>query len=496
MDRFPHEELHKRFICENHFKEQDFVNPDLKCRLKNTAVPRMYNEHLIKNSRTESNLRKSVLKTYQRIREKSIFSSEQVSESPATSASPCTAEWVDKLIELPLPDPGPSTSSSVDNEEIRKKDDNIFKLRKRLEEKDKKLGTLRTKICRLKQRSRQIKYSYSTKITAFNFVMEYSKALVTMQMKKKQRQWYLEEKKFALILYYKSPSAYKYLRRMIVLPSISSIKQWIGKSKFMPGLNQFFFNQLKLKTSTLTEMEKKVVISFDEMAIKEHLEYSKYLDLIEGYEDLGHLGRTTKTAKTALVFMARSIYSSWKLPICYFLSNSGVSSRILVEILKEVLQKCFQCELIIKGVVCDQAPQNQSTFRSLGISKEKPYFDFELDNQSYRIVAIFDPMHLIKSVRNNLLNGNYIRDGKIITFSDIRLVYELDKNKTIRALPKLTESHIFPTTFQRMNVKLAMQVFSHSVASAIETCIHTGEITTYSAKTTAIFVGKFICGNF
>lgn len=86
----------------------------------------------------------------------------------------------------------------------------------------------------------------------------------------------------------------------------------------MPGLNQFFFIQLKLKISTLTEMEKNV-INFHEMTIKEHLEYSKYLDLIEGYEALGHLGRTTKTAKTALVFMARSIYGSWRLPICYFL---------------------------------------------------------------------------------------------------------------------------------------------------------------------------------
>lgn len=126
---------------------------------------------------------------------------------------------------------------------------------------------------------------------------------------------------------------------MIVLPSISSIEQWISNSKLLPGLNQFFLIELKLRTSTLTEMEKKVIISVDEMAIKEHLEYSKYLDLIERYEDLGHLGRTAKTSKTALVFMARSIYSSWKLPICYFLFNSGVSSRILVEFFKEVLKK-------------------------------------------------------------------------------------------------------------------------------------------------------------
>lgn len=64
-------------------------------------------------------------------------------------------------------------------------------------------------------------------------------------------------------------------------------------------------------------------------------------------------------------------------------------------------------------------------------------------------------MHM-KSVRNNLLYGSYVRNGKVITFSDIKLVYELDKDKSIRALPKITESHIFSSTYQRINVKLVV----------------------------------------
>lgn len=61
------------------------------------------------------------------------------------------------------------------------------------------------------------------------------------------------------------------------------------------------------------------------MVITEHLEYSKSLDLIEGYEDLGHLKKTGRTSKRALVFMARGEYSSSTV-IGYFFFNFGAST--------------------------------------------------------------------------------------------------------------------------------------------------------------------------
>lgn len=83
-----------------------------------------------------------------------------------------------------------------------------------------------------------------------------------------------------------------------------------------------------------------------------------------------------------------------------------------------------------------------------------------------------------------------MHEGNYISFTDIKEVYELDKSKTCRALVKLTDNHIYPSTFQRMNVKLATQVLSHSVASAIRTSIETGELNTISAHHTANFIGK------
>ena len=56
-------------------------------------------------------------------------------------------------------------------------------------------------------------------------------------------------------------------------------------------------------------------------------------------------------------------------------------------------------------------------------------------------------------------------------------------------MSKLTKTHIEPNAFKRMNVKLANQVLSHSVASAIRAYITLGKLSA-AAKTTADFVDR------
>jgi len=46
------------------------------------------------------------------------------------------------------------------------------------------------------------------------------------------------------------------------------------------------FKRLTLKISSMTDVEKYYTLVFDDMKIKSFLEYSKYLDCVEGYEDL------------------------------------------------------------------------------------------------------------------------------------------------------------------------------------------------------------------
>jgi len=93
------------------------------------------------------------------------------------------------------------------------------------------------------------------------------------------------------------------------------------------------------------------------------------------------------------------------------------------------------------------------------------------------IFLIYDVPHLLKSVRNNLLNGDIKLKNKIITLRDIKDTFNIDiiSNKA-RSMPKITSTHLQPNAWQKMSVKLATQIFSKSVSAAIHTCIQTGEL--------------------
>ena len=98
-----------------------------------------------------------------------------------------------------------------------------------------------------------------------------------------RRLWTQAEKTFSLNLFYKSPTTYTFLRntQKITLPGITTIKKWIGNSKFRPGFNPAYFKQIEIKVGTMSDQEKYCVIVFDKMKIKSFLEYSKYLDMVD-----------------------------------------------------------------------------------------------------------------------------------------------------------------------------------------------------------------------
>jgi len=78
---------------------------------------------------------------------------------------------------------------------------------------------------------------------------------------------------------------------------------------FYQVLVNYFSAIYKKKIESSDYKEKACTVCFDEMCIKEFIECSKEFDFIEGFEDLGHYGRTNKSANCVLVFMAQGIYS-------------------------------------------------------------------------------------------------------------------------------------------------------------------------------------------
>jgi len=217
------------------------------------------------------------------------------------------------------------------------------------------------------------------------------------------------------------------------------------------------------------------------------IEYNKALDIIERYEDLEALGRINKIGSHALVIMICGLYVNWKFPFCYFFTGNEIKGDNLVLILKECVKKLLEPCLIPSAVVCDQGSQNRRMFSLLGASVTNP--SMEIHGQ--KLVLLYDMPHLIKSLRNNLLDGNIQIENTTISLQDVKKSYEIDiKSNAARAMCKITPAHLALNAFQKMSYKLAKQIFSRSVAATIKTCIATGQLKSVSALHTAEFLEK------
>lgn len=397
-----------------------------------------------------------------------------------SASSPKTKQWVQELCQMPSP------TTHKKNQQTRQKLISICKKQKQM------LNQKRAIISRLKKQNlknilKKQKPNIKTLMQNIKFKSQNSKAIVSMQIQHKNRKpWTSEEKKIAFSIYYKSPSTYKYMRKnKITLPGESTIRRWLQSINYSPGFPNEYIQQVKYKVSSMNYHQKKCVVLLDEVALMKCLEFNKSLDCIEGFQDLGEFGQSAQPSKNALVIMIRGLYQNWKFPFAFFFSGSGIKGSELVKIITLCVKKLDEVGLIAVSIVCDQGSQNRKMFDLLGGTKTNPVVDIN----GKQICLIYDVPHLIKSIRNNLMNGDFEIGGKKICFKDIEDTYAIDVNsKTARSMPKITKTHLNPNTWQKMSVKYATQIFSKSVSASIRTCIATGELKSDTAGNTAEFI--------
>ncbi|KAH7954895.1 hypothetical protein HPB49_022591 [Dermacentor silvarum] len=87
------------------------------------------------------------------------------------------------------------------------------------------------------------------------------------------------------------------------------------------------------------------------------------------------------------------------------------------------------------------------------------WFKFKHPAQNSAPVPSCDVPHAIKCIRNHLLKHEYGQAGEHrINFSHYKVLFETEKTKHLKVVPKLTEAHVQPSNLQKMNVRLATQV--------------------------------------
>ncbi|KAE8746493.1 hypothetical protein FOCC_FOCC006727 [Frankliniella occidentalis] len=172
----------------------------------------------------------------------------------------------------------------------------------------------------------------------------------------------------------------------------------------------------------------------------------------------------------SLVITFQPFSGKWVQPIACFLSKGNANADELTKLVLEATILLEKCNLLVDAVVTDGASWNRSMWTKFGVTEENPSAEHPCDH-TRRLWFISDFPHLLKCMRNCLVNNKIIMtpDGDI-KLDHWQAIIDANKLKQlgIRAAHKLTQDHLNPNPWQKMNCRMAWEFWSRSAAATME----------------------------
>ncbi len=418
-------------LCANHFEDEMFTNPQKKSRLTQNAVPRLFDVPNLPKVKARRQLIQPAPEP-KAVSPPPQFEANLIQKSPGNDISPSTFPSNEKY----------TLKGTPRRERLR--------------------NCLRSKNAQLKQKSRAIR-SLQRQVDKFKKVdglIEATKAFLTedehnlvaaqLRLSVKKRRVYSDEfKAFAISIYYKSPSCYRFLQTRMKLPSKSTINLWLSKLHFEEGLCPNLLKMLTLRVSRLKVDDRDCVLIADEISLKESVDYCASDDRVYG------LGEQDEILNGACVFMVAGLKKKWKQTVSFYFVQASMPSGELENVLRKTLDELATSGLRVHAFSSDQGSNFSSLMSSLGVSRGKPCFE----HNGQKIFYIADPPHVLKSTRNCLLKHTIESSTGTAKWSVIMDLYNLDKKQLIRLCPKLRDAHFNMRPFgAKMKVRWAAQV--------------------------------------
>ncbi|XP_044597390.1 uncharacterized protein LOC123273964, partial [Cotesia glomerata] len=235
------------------------------------------------------------------------------------------------------------------------------------------------------------------------------------------RRFSTPQKLLSLIIHERSPTAYKLLSDLFVLPSPGTLKKVLDRMNFDTGIAPVIARHLRNEGERLaSSLDRYVTIIWDEAATAPHLHYDHSKDKIFGFEDFGYK-RTIKFADHVIVVAAHSANrDDWFVPIYHGFCEGQTNPPELIRIIKLVFDEVIDCGLVPVATVCDQGTNNVKAVKDLILQSNRLRFQQKQnpDNtilwRGLEIVPLFDSPHLTKGSRNNLLTKKleYVHNAK------------------------------------------------------------------------------------
>lgn len=277
--------------------------------------------------------------------------------------------------------------------------------------------------------------------------------------------------RFALIQRYTSRQAYNLLCNELPLPSISLLQK-LTKGGIDP-----------IKSLKRLLQEEKVdphcILIIDEMYLQKSAQY--HSGKFVGKNDDGEL------YNGIVVFMIVGIRKT--IPyVIKSLPEIKVTGKWLSEQIYESIDTLLEAGFYVRAVITDNHPSNVSAFADLkkSYSPNKSTDDRYINHSSHeslKIYLFYDSVHILKNIRNNLLNskrfifpyffydGNFqfkIESGEI-NWALLHSVHDKDKSleSNLRKASKLTYETLHPGN-KKQNVQLALNLFSEETIAALK----------------------------
>lgn len=271
-------------------------------------------------------------------------------------------------------------------------------------------------------------------------------------------------------------NAYQYVREKFNknLPHVSTIRKWYANANTggKSGITEEAIAYLKHIAAEMKSTGKDLLISlsFDEMAIRQHVQWNDSTKKFMGFVDIGEKDKNGAypIAKNALVFMVNGLNQSFSLPVAYYFVTH-LNAQQKKDLVLEIVTKITQAECKTLNITFDGLASNLSMCELLGASFQvknfKNYFLNPIDGS--KIFITLDACHMLKLLRNAMAT-RLIYDGqkRRISWTYIEMLekYRVKRNFSAH---KITKRHI-QWKKNKMNVSLAAQTLSKSVANSIK----------------------------